>query len=429
MPGPSGGNPARGAPLPLGDFQKSVGDIGTFIADSIVSGAGFVKKVLSDTRAEVVRVIADAVKDPWAVVGIVVGSLSISILLSFLYDYLKGLEWVQKTIAFIAQLTNFFGQILAFLQVDTVIALLNLGAQFDDYLNQKLTEVYEALGALSEEIGRDFSFVPLLAEVNRTILFTAYQMTESPWLKAQAEYAKGMSTFLGGIRNKLADYARDPDKIYMDLLAFVSKSRLEIPYETRKEIFGMIAVATDWISVNAQRLISAADKIFALERQIDPTILSSMQVWYGPFKEEYRKFRDETFAPFKETIEIWTGAVDEILERNGIDLEKLKREMRDPANWIKLFQVESVEAKKEISSDVASIVGLRTIEENVARIGSAALVEYNSEEEKADALKYTPPESDDTRNAARPGTMTESDDRSEKSWNPTDSIGGTEWTR
>lgn len=311
--------------------------VGEAFIQAVVGAIEWVESTLASIRAGAAQVIIDNINEPWKLTVLLAGSLAVELLFAWVWDQLKGLEWIIKTLEFLSTIGSIIATTLAFFQVDTIILLIQLGAQFDLYIDGQLKKIYKALGSLSKELNRDFSFVSSFAEINKVLLYTANRMLPNPWLKTQAEYATGLSTFLGGVKTKLSLYIKNPENIFSDLSDAISKQRLLTAEGEVGTLAAEVSKVAAWIAFEGKTAIEGIDKLFAAVSTIDPQILKAFQTWFDPFQASYYKWKNEVYDPLSRNFDILRASFDSVVENFGIDIRTLKTRVDDPMDWILRF--------------------------------------------------------------------------------------------
>lgn len=320
------------------------------IVGFITGGINAVKDALTRVRMSLINAVADFATTPVRAGIVILGAVTASIVLQIIFDILKKNAVFMTVVTFLQSIGKIITSLGSFFQVDVLITLMQLGYAFLPEFHENLAKIYEALGALSEEIGKDASFIMVFSEVARAILHSAYALTKNGWVLSEMKFAEGMSAWLGGIKTKMNAYMQDPSKIFTDIQASVAAAAQSESDTRIAEIWAGIDLVKDGIKSAGDEIISLLDELDRIKKDAPQEIQDAMAVWYVPFRADFDKFLSENWGPFWTATEKNMEIVARLISDHGLSIEEIQKRIKSPAD---LFRVmfNLPEAKKAAAVD------------------------------------------------------------------------------
>lgn len=316
----------------IGNFFNTLGEN---IVNFIVSGAEWVKTQLRNLRAAMIVALQQAMSNPWSAIFTILGVLLAQVVLQQLFDALKKIEIVAKITAFIANVGNIVKNLASALMLDTIFSLVQIGALLSDGFYAKLARVYGALGDVALELDLDLNFITAYAETNRSVLYALHAVSGNSWLKAESDYAEGLSTFLEGLSSKLGDYARDPAQIFMDMQKAIIVERLGATEEAVGKVWAAIDESADWIRDTGNTMFEALKGVEAAMGRLPQEVQDTIQVWYAPMRERLDTFIRDQWDVFWRDYQSAEAIIDDNFRRHGMDIDYLQQQIQNPIEMLR----------------------------------------------------------------------------------------------
>jgi len=325
-------------------------DEGTLtLVDHFVKGVETIRLALANLRVKLTNAIADYATKPIRAALAIAAIVAAMIAMNAIYTAVKANAAAMAIVTFFQGLGATLKSLAAFFQVDTIITLVRLGDVFLSGFHVQLARIYDALGSLSGELGKDMSFIMVFTETGRALLHTAYALSGNSWIRGEAEFADTMSTWLSGLKGKYDAYMRDPEKIFVDIQAAVSKASREELDNRMGEVFAAISAAADSAEKAGGEIIKLIDELDKIKKSAPEEIQAAMDVWYLPFRADYDRFIADKWVPFWETTDKAIGIVSDQIEAHGIDIEALKRKIKTPYDFFAMiFDLPTAEERAEL---------------------------------------------------------------------------------
>jgi hypothetical protein len=317
------------------------------VLSSISGSIDWLTAELSKARLSIIRNLAKLLSNPLAAFFGLIWAIIVSITLGILFEELKKVQWIKDIIDFITNLGKLITGILNFMQVDTLIALVRLGAVFNDQWRAALAMIYKSLGALSEELGRGWSFISSFAEINRTLLYSAYSLTGNAWIESQAAYASGLTKWLGGVEGKLDVYISDPDAIFRDLQQTIAEAHVSKVDESAARIFAGIDYASDWIKTRGEIVIKTVGDIDSVVKGMPQEIQDSIASYYVPFRRDFESFVEGQWKPFFQKYDAASRIILDSFDAMNIDVEAIEERIKSPADFLALIMGQDPEERRK----------------------------------------------------------------------------------
>jgi hypothetical protein len=310
-------------------------------------GITWIKDQLTAARITIIQNLALILKKPWQALTALVGAVLLSIAMQILYDYLLSIGWIKAIISFLNGMGKLIGSVLNFMQVDTLIALARLGAIFNDKWAAALTSIYDSLGALSEELGRGWSFISAFAEIDRSILYSAYSLSGNAWIESQAAYAKGLTDWMATINSKITAYMKDPNLIFSDLQSSIAAAHVGESDKAVGNILAAIDKVTSWVQDSGETLITMVDEIDAAVKAMPYEIQEAISSYYVPFRAAFDSFVKDQWEPFNEKYEETKGIILDSFNAMDIDIQAIEDKIKSPADWLATILSQNTDEKTE----------------------------------------------------------------------------------
>lgn len=336
----------------IGAWLTKVGnDVVTFIID----GVGWIKKQLASLRADLIALLQASMGHPLIMLGIISGFVLVQMVLASVYDAFVKLAWVVKLTAFLKSVGDIVKGLAQWMQLNTMITLMQLGMILSDGFYKQITRIYMALGDLSAELDLDFGFITTFVEVDRSIIHAMYAIAGGSALEAEAKYAEGLSTFLQGINTNLHRYAEDPSQIFLDVQKAIILNELGVAGEATGRIWAAIDMSADWIRDKGNVLIRMIDEIEAQVDGMPEEWKTAIDAWYAPIRKKLDTWTSDVWDPFWRKYTATEDVIDAHFLRHDLDIDQLQREVRNP---IELLRTALALPKKEREEKLASLDNL-----------------------------------------------------------------------
>lgn len=265
----------------------------------------------------------------------IAGLVAASIGVGFVYDIMMRNAVVASVTAFLKTVGDAIGRIAAFLQVDMIIALVNLGVMMNEELYKQLAPLYDELGSLAEELELDFNYITAFLEVDRAILQATSSLTGFGFIEADAKYVKGLSDWLKALGKKMSDYAADPQSIFTDIQEAVTAQRIQDANLALGKIWAAIDYAGDWVRAKGEVILTAIDEIDSAVKRMPVDVQEAIKPWYNDAIKKVRDFEAKKWEPFWTDYQKFTDAVEDIFLMYGTDISELQRRIDTPLDWLR----------------------------------------------------------------------------------------------
>ncbi len=339
----------------IGAIPSSEADV-SGIVGFLVHGINAVKNALADLRMKLINAVAAYATTPVRAGVVILGALAGMIALNVIYGILKENATFAAVITFISSIGTTLAALANFFQVDVLITLVQLGYSILPEFHKNLAAIYEALGSLSEEIGKGVSFIMVFTETSRSLLHTAHALTKNGWLLSELEFAQGMSTWLGGIKDKLNSYMRDPSQIFADIQEAIVSSSNEIIGEQLTGIWAAIDFAKDGVKKTGDEIISLLNDLDRIQKDAPEEIQKAIAVWYEPFRKDFDTFLAENWGPFWTATEKNFDIVTRLLSLHDVNIEEIQKRIKTPADLFRaMFALPVAESKAAVDETRATM--------------------------------------------------------------------------
>lgn len=319
------------------DITKWFDDIATNIIKGITGGVKWLNAQIKYYHGKIVQAVADAASDPWKFLGIILGSVLVQIGLQSLYDVLKKQAIVQSTLKFIASINSVVSSTTKFLHLDLILLTISISDKLIEAFHGKLAELYEELSALSETIGKDVSFITIFAEINRSLIYSAYEAFPNGYLEAESKYAEGFATWLGNLKDRLGKYTEDPSLVFLDMAKEIAGSYAKDNNKEIKKLWAGVGAATTWIMNTGENIVASINIIETSLDTLPDEIKAEMKIWYEPLKKEVDDFIKNSWTPFQEKYDIAIGELESVLDAQGESIEEIRATLNNPADWLRMI--------------------------------------------------------------------------------------------
>jgi len=316
----------------IGNWLTKVGnDVVTFILDAV----GWVKQQLASLRAGLVDLLQAAMGHPWRILTILTGFVAVQMILASVYDAFTKLAWVVKVTAFLKSIGDIVKNVAQWMQLDTMITLMQLGMILNDGFYKQITRIYMALGDLSAELELDFSFITTFVEVDRSIIHAMYAVAGGSPLKAESEYAEGLSTFLKGINDNLHRYTEDPSQIFLDVQKAIITDQLGVASEATGRIWAAIDLSAEWIRDKGKVLLTMVDEINGQIDKMPAELQTAIDTWYAPIRKKLDDWTTNVWTPFWSRYRAAEDVIDAHFLRHDLDIDQLQRDVKNPIELLR----------------------------------------------------------------------------------------------
>lgn len=341
------------------------------VVGAITNGVKWVRQKYREFKVWVADNLIKALEKGWTAALTIAGLIAASVITGYIWQIMKEnaiFVAVQKFVTTIADAAKRFA---AFMQLDLILAVVNLGILVNEKLYEELAPLYEELGNFAEELELDMSYISTFLEVDRAILQASYSLTNMGWLKASTEYASGLSTWLGKLRKRLAEYAADPRKIFTDIQKEIAAERIEAANEEIGKIWAAIDAAGEWIEKKGEIALELVDKIDAQVRKLPQEMQDAIEPWWKDAVSRVDKFREETWDPFWTSYNRFAEGVEDVFLSYGADIEYLKRQITDPASWVRSLLAMPKAEQTTLKDTLREALGLPTAREMILSLPEA----------------------------------------------------------
>jgi hypothetical protein len=325
--------------------------VGNSIVTFIVDGVGWIKSYMAMMRADMIRGLQAAMGHPGRMILIITGFVAIQMILSALFDALSKAAWVLKVTAFLSSIGDIIKQLAAWLQLDLMITLMQLGMLLNDGFYKQISRIYVALGELSAELELDFSFITAFVETNRSIIYAMYSITGLSALKAESEYAAGLATFLQGLNARLGDYAEDPSLIFLDVQKAIIFDRLKVAEEQVGLIWTAIDKGADWIKDSGNALLTMVDQINGQLDTLPQELQNTINEWYAPIRARLDTWTEDVWGAFWTDYQAAETVIDRHFLLHDMDIDRIQRELDSPIDLLrKILALPALRRAEELSA-------------------------------------------------------------------------------
>jgi len=329
---------------------------GNSVVQFIVDAAGFLKEYMRSMRADMIVGLQAAMGHPGRAILIILGFTAIQMVLQALYDAIGKTAIMIKLQAFLVGIGDVIQNLAKWMQLDMFITLMQLGMILNDGFYKQITKVYMALGDLAAELELDFGFITAFTETSRAIIHAMNAVTGGTALKAEAEYAAGLSEFLKGIQAKLGSYAKDPSLIFLDVQNNIILSRLGTAEEAVGRIWAAIDMSADWIRDTGNMVLEDIAGINAALDLMPEEIKTAIDTWYAPIREKLDEWTKEVWGPFWTRYSAAELAIDRHFARHDLDIDQLQRDVGDPITLLRMALSLGEKERREKLADLDNLV-------------------------------------------------------------------------
>lgn len=330
------------------------------VVGAITNGVKWVRQKYREFKVWVAEGLIKALETGWTAALTIAGLMAASVIVGYVWQVMKNNAIVTAVRSFLTTIADTAKRIAAFIQLDLIMAVINLGILVNEKLYQELAPLYEELGNFAEELELDMSYLTTFLEVDRAILQASYSLTNMGWLKASTEYAEGLSVWLGKIRERMAEYAANPQKIFTDIQREIAEERIQAANHEIGKIWAAIDKAGEWIQSKGEvvlKLVEAIDKKVA---ELPQNVQDAIAPWYDDLVKRVDDFRDSTWGPFWSSYTKFTDGVEDLFLVYGTDIAELKRQITDPSTWVRSLMVMPPREKATLVDTLREVIGLPT---------------------------------------------------------------------
>ena len=356
------------------------------VVGAITNGVRWVRQKYREFKVWVADQLIKALEKGWTAALTIAGLMAASVIVGYVWEIMKRNAVYLAVKSFIDTVGSAVKRLAAFMQLDLVIAVINLGILVNEKLYEELAPLYEELGKFAEELELDVSYISTFLEVDRAILQASYSLSNMGWLKASTEYAEGLSTWLGKLRKRLGEYAANPQQIFTDIQKEIAAERIKEANEQIGKIWAAIDKAGEWIESKGEVVLELVEEIDGKVKKLPQQVQEAIEPWWKDAVSRVEKFRDETWAPFWTSYNRFAEGVEDVFLIYGSDIEYLKRQIADPSAWVRSLLAMPKDDQATLKDTLREALGLPTYREAVlasAAAGEPALELLDAIERRA----------------------------------------------
>ena len=305
------------------------------IVGAVTNGIKWVRAQYRKFKVWLAEQLVKALDKGWKAALTIVALVTASVVMNIIWTTMKQNAIVKAVMGFIDTVKSAAWRIASMLQLDLVLATLNLAVLLNEKLYNELAPLYDELGNFAEELELDFSYITTFIEVDRAVLQASYALTGAGFLQGSAEFAQGLSTWLGRLRERMMLYAEDPQKIFLDIQAEIAGERQKTASEELSKVWAAINFAGDWVRGKGEVILTLVDEIDAQVEKMPQEIQDAIAPWWNDLTDRFDRFELDRWRPFWEHYQTFTEAVSEMFTFYGADITELKRRIEDPLDWIR----------------------------------------------------------------------------------------------
>ncbi len=352
-----------------------MGDVVSNVVNAITKGIQWIRAQYRQFKVWLAEQLIAALAEGWKAALLIAGLVMASIVVGYVWQILMNNAIVIAVKGFFDTVGGFVAQLAAFLQVDMIIALVQLGIMVNDKLYEKLAPLYDELGSLAQELELDFNYISTFLEVDRAILQATYSFTGFGFVKADAEYVKGLQEWLKKLGKRMSDYAANPQQIFTDIQSAITSARIKEANDAVAKIWAAIDFSGDWIRKKGEILFSLAKDIDAAVKAMPENIQEAIKPWYNDAVAKIRTFEEEKWNPFWNEYVTFTDRINETFLAFGMNIEEIQRRINDPLDWLRTLLAMDPEEGATLKSTLAQFFGsLMPVKENKEASTAVAVV-------------------------------------------------------
>ncbi len=312
-------------------------DTVNIIVGAITNGIKWVRQKYREFKVWIAEQLIAALSKGWTAALTIVGLVTASIVVGFVWDILKNNAIVVAVKSFIVGIADTVKRIAAIMQLDLIMAVVNLGVLVNKQLYAQLAPLYEELGSFAEELDLDVSYISTFIEVDRAILQASYSLTNMGWLESSKQFTLGLGDWLGRLRGRLGEYAADPRKIFLDIQNEIAAERVKSSQEELGKIWAALDFAGDWIQDKGTVVISLVGTIDAQVKRLPQEMQDAIRPWWTDAVKRLDDFRANVWGPFWKDYTTFTDGVEDIFLMYGTDIAAIQRRIDDPIDWLRML--------------------------------------------------------------------------------------------
>jgi hypothetical protein len=305
------------------------------VVGAITNGVKWVRQKYRQFKVWVAEQLIIALEKGWTAALTIAALMAASIVVGYVWEVMKNNAVVVAVRTFVQSVAAAVKRFAAFLQIDLLLTLVSLGVLVNERLSEQLAPLYEELGNFAEELQLDVSYISTFIEVDRAMLQASYSLTGMGWVRAGSEFASGLSDWLSRLRGRLAEYAADPQKIFLDIQKEIAAERVKAASEELSRIWAAIDTAGEWIQGKGEIVIALVGEIDAQVAKMPQDIQAAIKPWWEDVVSRVDAFRDQTWAPFWRSYNELADHIEDVFLIYGSDIAELKRRIDDPADWLR----------------------------------------------------------------------------------------------
>lgn len=328
------------------------------VVGAITNGVRWVRQKYREFKVWVAEQLIKALEKGWSAALTIAGIVTASIVVGYVWDIMKRNAVVMAVKNFITTVSDYAKRLAAILQLDLILAVVNLGILVNEKLYEALSPLYEELGNFAEELELDVSYISTFIEVDRAILQASYSLTNMGWLQASAQFATGLRDWLGRLRGRLAEYAADPRRIFVDIQNEIAAERVKAADEQLGKIWAAINAAGEWIQAKGEVALKLVSDIDAQVKRMPSDVQEAIKPWYNDAVKKVDEFRTTVWGPFWTDYERFTDTVDDMFLVYGTDIAELKRRIDDPIDWLRSLLALPYKEQSTLRDTIAEVFGL-----------------------------------------------------------------------
>lgn len=305
------------------------------VVGAITYGIKWVRQKYREFKVWLADQLVAALSQGWKAALTIAGLIAVSIVVGYVWQIMMQNAIVIAVRAAITNIGGAIAKLAAFLQVDMIIALVQLGTMMNQELYDKLAPLYDELGSLAQELELDFNYITTFLEVDRAILQATSQLTGWGFIEADAKYVRGLSEWLKKLGKRMSDYAADPQLIFTDIQTAITAERIKDANEALGKIWAAIDFAGDWVRGKGEILLVAMGEIDAQVQKMPDDIQRAIKPWYNDAIQRVKDFESLKWDPFWKEYQSYTDRVEDMFLMYGTDIKQIQRRIDDPLDWLR----------------------------------------------------------------------------------------------
>ncbi len=375
-----------------------MGDVVSNIVGAITHGIKWIRSKYRQFKVWLAEQLIAALAKGWTAALTIVALVTASIVVGYVWQIMMQNAIVIAVLNMVKSVGSYISQLAAFLQVDMILALIQLGVLVNDELYQKLSPLYDELGNLAQELELDFNYITTFLEVDRAILQATYSFTNFGFLKADLDYVKGLQAWLAKLGKRMSDYAADPQAIFTDIQKAIAEERVQAANDAVAEIWAAIDFAGDWVRDKGEILLTMVNEIDAAVNNMPEKIQEAIKPWYEDTLKRIRAFEEEKWDPFWIQYNDFSETVSDLFQAVGMDIEEIQRRIDDPLDWLRTLLAMDPEDGATLRSTLNDFLGLpdaAVVAKEIQGKGVAAVRALDAIMEAKEKAALEPPKAPD----------------------------------